>query len=72
MIVVTVIKVWKKNKKQGRISDKKVWYPLQKITMDIMETDTREHIIMITDGFPGYAWAEKNGEKQTGIIIDTS
>ena len=55
-----------KNKKQEWVPEEEAHYPFKKLTMDIAETDSKEHILVITDRFTGYIWAAKTGDKETG------
>ena len=44
--------------------DNKVYFPYQKLSIDICETlDANEHILVICDYFSGYIWAVKSGHR---------
>ena len=53
-----------KNKQQEKIPEKEVWYPFQKLSMDIAKTEIGKHILVIIDKYSGYNWTEKNTQIQ--------
>ena len=52
-----------KNKRQPKLEEEDLFYPFQKLTMDIGQTGAGEHILAITNRFSGFIWAGKTGDK---------
>merc|ERR1712030_96164 len=62
-----------KNKKLEKLPEVEVREPFEQLTMDIGKTPANEHILVISDRYTGYVWADKTGDSGTGTtkqVID--
>ena len=52
-----------KNKKLEDLSEDETTKPYECISMDIFETDMKEHALAIMDRHTGFVWCKKTGNK---------